>query len=165
MRVVPNNTGQLVTMYDNLQELYYNLFFELGVFVNESGYIQDSDTNIQLKFRDMYIKVSLNDMNEAYAGKTEILFDPPHNFALASNLMGFYIDKREHSDNPVNYLSQGIVDRMFPDDIMRHQVFVKTGNGEYESNFYRNSYLCFIDCIFRMGGSVVDLSNLDLLER
>lgn len=165
MNVVLDQNGNTVIMYDNTYELFYNFFLELGVFVNQQGYLQDSDTNIVLRYNDKFIKASLNPNIPIYPGKTDIAFDPAHNFKLISSLLGYYIDKREASEDPIDYGSQGIFDIRDENGIQYHQVFVKTSKGvSYSSKYYHNVYLGFIDCIFKLSGSNVDLSNLDIIE-
>jgi len=162
MQIIPNQQGQLVTIYDNINEAFYNLFLEIGLFINQNGYLQDQDTGIVIRFKDKFIKASLNENVPVYTGKTDIAFEPAHNFTLMQNLMGYYIDKREAGDEPIHYGSQGIYDVK---DTMEHQVFVKTTDGlVYESLLYHNTYLAFMDCVFRLGGNNVDLHNLDIWE-
>lgn len=162
MQIVPNQFGQIVTIYDSINEAFYNLFLEIGLFVNQNGYLQDQDTGIVIRFKDKFIKVSLNENVPLYTGKTDVPFEPARNFMLMQNLLGYYIDKREASDEPIGYSSQGIYDKR---DTIEHQVFVKTLDGTvYESGLYHNTYLAFMDCIFRLSGSIVDLHNLDFWE-
>lgn len=152
--------GQMITNYDNIYEMYYNLFLEIGLFVNQDGYLQDSDTGVVIRYKDKYIKASLND-TPIYAGRTDILFDPAHNFDLMRVLMGYYIDKRDAGEEPIGYISQGIYDNK---EEQVHSVFIKSHTGLYESALYKNSYLGFIDCIFRMGGTIPNLYPYDIVE-
>ena len=161
MNLTMNQFGQTVIIYDTKEEMYYNLFLEMGLFVNQQGYLQDQDTGIVIRYKDKFIKVSLNPNIPVYTGKTDIEFDPKKNFNLMATLMGYYIDKREHGEEPIGYISQGIYDKK---EEMLHSVFIKSQTGLYESDLYHNSYLGFIDCIFRMGGILTDLHPFDIIE-
>ena len=88
MQYLPNGEFQ----YDNVNELYYNLFLEIGLFINQHQYIQDTDTGIVLQYKKRYIKADLSG-NPVYAGVTDVIFDLPHNYGLISTLLGYYIDK------------------------------------------------------------------------
>lgn len=161
MNIVFNELGIPVTVYESKEEMYYNLFLQMGLVVNNQGYLQDSDTGIVIRYKDKFIKVSLNPGVPAYAGRTDILFEPDKNFDLMSKLMSFYIDKRDHSDDPLGYIGQGIMDNK---EYSVHSVFVKSHSGEFESAKYHNTYLGFIDCIFRMDGVTPELHQFDIWE-
>ena len=161
MNFIMNEMGQPVTIYETKEEMYYNMFLEMGLFVNPQGYLQDQDTGIVIRYKDQFIKVSLNPNVPVYTGKTDIEFDPKKNFNLMVTLMGYYIDKRDHGDEPIGYISQGIYDIK---EEMLHSVFVKSQSGLYESDLYHNSYLGFVDCIFKMGGILTDLHQFDIVE-
>ena len=161
MNVVINDQGQNVIIYDTKEEMYYNMYMEMGLFVNAQGYLQDQDTGIVIRFKDKFIKTSLNPNVVVYTGKTDTEFDPKKNFNLMATLMGYYIDKREHGEEPIGYISQGIYDIKAE---QLHSVFIKSHTGLYESDLYHNSYLGFIDCIFKMGGILTDLHKFDIVE-
>ncbi len=163
MKLLPGPNG-LVTIYNDIYELFYNLFLEIGLTINAQGYLTDTDSDITIMFNNKYIKASLNP-NPVYTGKTDILFDPAHNYNLMVKMFGYYIDKREALDDPIGYISQGITDTRNEKDEPIHSVFVDTQTmGRVESLYYRNVYLAFIDCIMRLGGTMVDLHNFDIIE-
>jgi hypothetical protein len=161
MNFVMNQMGQPVTIYESKEEMYYNMFLEMGLFVNQQGYLQDQDTGIVIRYKDQFIKVSLNPNVPVYTGRTDVEFDPKKNFNLMATLMGYYIDKREHGEEPIGYISQGIFDKK---EEQLHSVFIKSQSGLYESDLYHNSYLGFIDCIFKMGGILTNLHPFDIVE-
>jgi hypothetical protein len=154
MQYLPNGEFQ----YDNVNELYYNLFLEIGLFINQHQYIQDTDTGIVLQYKKRYIKADLSG-NPVYAGVTDVIFDPPHNYGLISTLLGYYIDKKTAEGEDIGYTAQAVVDT---DDY--HQVLVRTTHGDVLSKPYHNVYLGYIEVIMTLGGTRVDLRNLDIVE-
>lgn len=156
MFYTPN--GSMV--YESIDELYSELFMEIGLAVNGNYiYLQDGDF---LKCGDKFIKVSL-DGTPVYPGRNDIIFDPSTNYALIQFLFGFYLDISQNSDD--GDLLQGYIANYIDDDENREKqrVVVKTiGRGEIYSDFYYNIYLSYIDCIFRIAGYNVDLHNFDI---
>ena len=59
MNLVVSPTGMTYIVYETKEEMYYNMFLEIGLFVNQQGYLQDTDTNITIRYKDKFIKVSL----------------------------------------------------------------------------------------------------------
>ena len=156
MNFLPNG----VTIVDDIFEMNYNLFNEIGLKVNMQGYLQDEDTGIVLQYKEKYIKATVTPV-EIYAGKTDIIFDPATNYHLMATLFGYYLDKMRNSEegDKIGYIAQYIEDE---NELREKQrVVVKTRNGEYGSRFYYNVYLGFVECIFGLSGSLVDLTNLD----
>ena len=152
------NNGKMV--FSTIEELFSDLFMEIGLAVkNNYVYLQGGDF---LKCGDKFIKVSL-DGSPVYPGRNDIMFDPANNYALISFLFGFYLDCCQDSDD--GDLLQGYIAHYVFDDETRtkQQVVVKTaGRGEIASKFYYNVYLGYIECIFLISGSEVDLSNFDI---
>lgn len=153
-----NSIGQMV--FDDLQEMYYNLFNEIGLSINKDSYLYDMDTGQVLLFKDKYIKASNNPLDDLYAGKTDIVFDPLKNYTLMTTLFGYYIDK-EFADRPGYFIAQYIDDN--PEDKHLQRFVVKTQDGDIYSKFYNNTYLGYVENIFNLAGSTVDLSNFDLV--
>ena len=147
-------------MFQSIGELYYDLFMEMGLGLkNQYLYEQDGDF---IKFGDNFIKATF-DNAPIYAGRNEILFEPATNYQLISNLFGYYLDKCQNSED--GDLLGGYIAHYNEDDEAREKqrVVVKTKDrGEIASNFYYQIYLAFIDCIFRIAGYNVDLSNFDI---
>ena len=83
----PSASGK--TCFNDLREMYYNLFLEIGLSVNAENYIYDQDTHTVLKFKDKYMKYSFN--SEVYAGRNDIVFDPSSNYNLMVMLFGYYM--------------------------------------------------------------------------
>lgn len=157
-----------VIQFDDTYELTYNLFNEIGLSINQKGYVYDQDTGIELKYKDKYIKATFN-IQPIYAGKNDIIFDPAHNFNLMVTLFGYYIDKCS-ANGEINFRSQYIEDmdnqkidnHKVIDGKTKQRVVVQLVDGrKIPSAFYTNLYLGFVDCIFKLSNVMVDLSNLD----
>lgn len=148
-------------MFDDMYELYYHLFLEIGLSINCNNYLYDQDTEILLMYKDKYIKATTFPV-PIYAGRNDIVFDPSQNYNLMVSILGYYIDKESNSDSGDNigFIAQYIEDN----DIEMQRVVVKTKNGDYASQFYHNVFLGYIEVIFLLAHSFnVDLSNFDLV--
>ena len=148
-------------MFDDMYELYYHLFLEIGLSINGNDYLYDQDTEILLMYKDKYIKATTFPV-PIYAGRNDIVFDPSQNYNLMVSILGYYIDKESNSDSGDNigFIAQYIEDN----DIEMQRVVVKTKNGDYASQFYHNVFLGYIEVIFLLAHSFnVDLSNFDLV--
>lgn len=148
-------------MFDDMYELYYHLFLEIGLSINGNNYLYDQDTEIPLMYKDKYIKATTFPV-PIYAGRNDIVFDPSQNYNLMVSILGYYIDKESNSDSGDNigFIAQYIEDN----DIEMQRVVVKTKNGDYASQFYHNIFLGYIEIIFLLAHSFnVDLSNFDLV--
>ena len=155
MNYLPN--GKMV--FDDVFEMYFQLFAEIGLGINQNQYLYDQDNLQVLRYKDKYIKATVKPQ-EIYAGKTDVVFEPAKNYNLMTTLFGYFIDKETALSGNIDYRSQYI-----EDDITRtkQRLVVKTGNGDIYSSFYFNIYLAYIECIFILSGFDVDLSNLDFI--
>lgn len=142
--------------FDDIYELYYNLFTTIGLGINQNSYLYDQDTGTMICLKDKFIKASVQPVT-IYAGKNDIIFAPDQNYQLMVCLLGYYLDK-----NPeLSFIAQYIED---DNKREKQRVCVKTHNGVVESNFYSNIYLGYIECIFILsGGFIPDLSNFDIV--
>lgn len=150
--------------YNNVFDLYYEIFNSIGLAVNRNQYLYDQDTGNVLKFGDKLIKATINPNIPIYAGRNDIVFDPSKNYQLVSTLFGYYIDKTMNSENPE--LLQGYIAHYIDDNITKdkQRIVVKTsGKGEIASRYYYNIYLAYFDCILRIEGFDPDLTNLDIM--
>lgn len=159
----PSASGK--TCFNDLREMYYNLFLEIGLSVNSENYIYDQDTHTVLKFKDKYMKYSFN--SEVYAGRNDIVFDPSSNYNLMVMLFGYYMEKETSNGNDIGYIAQFTEEEFKrPKDSkerFRQRVVVRTKNGDICSQFYYNLYLAFIEAIFIISENNYDLSNFDIL--
>lgn len=154
-----NNLGE--TVFDDVYELYYNLFNAIGLSINSEGKLYDQDTNIVLLYNNHFIKATVNN-TPIYAGKNDILFDPYHNYNLMVTLFGTWLDKEtQYYGNNIQYLSQYIEDNKDPED-PKQRFVLKTVQGEYVSKWYYNLWLGYAEIILAITDNVaLDLSKLD----
>ena len=149
--------------FNDIFELYYNLFNVIGLSVNADQYLYDQDTGIVLKYNDKAIKAATAPMN-VYAGKNDILFEPNVNYDIMVKLFGYWLDKElAHGENPkiAAFQSQYIEDN--PEDKMLQRFTVCFANGtQYTSQFYNKLYLAYMELIFLIGDDqMVNLHNFD----
>lgn len=150
------------TIFDDIYEMYYNLFLELNFGVDPNGYLFDMDTGVTLRYKDKYIKPAITPV-PVYAGAYDIVFEPSQNYNLMVTILGYYIDKEANNENNIGFIAQYIEENNNPDDRMQ-RVVVKTKNGNIASRFYHNIFLSYIDIIFILSGNLsYDLSNFDIL--
>ena len=158
MIYLPNGT----VVFDNIFDMYYDMFSEIGLGINSQQYLYDQDTQIVIQFKEKYIKASINDQ-PVYAGRNDIVFEPAKNYTLMTRLFEYYLDKCQNSDDGDQL--QGYIAHYIDDDEAKEKqrVVVKTaGRGEISSQFYFNVYLAYIDCLFKIAGYNADLSNFDI---
>ena len=157
MQILANGTK----MYDDIHEVFYDLFMEIGLAVDQNQYIYDQDTMQHIIFKDKYLKVSMCG-EPVYPGRNDIAFEPQGNYSLMSTLFGYYLDKAQKSEDGDiigGYIAHYIDDN---EDKTKQRVVVRSATrGDISSNYYYNIHLAFIDCIFRIAGYSVDLSNID----
>lgn len=151
--------------FDDVYEMYYDLFTEIGLAINpQNQYLYDVDTGIVLKYKEKYIKATVHPI-EIYAGRNDIIFDPARNYNLMTTLFGYYIDKETsgYNGDTIGFISHFTEER----NGMREQqrVVVQTRlRGNIVSQYYKNVYLGYIECIFILAGNPnIDLSNLDFV--
>lgn len=147
-------------MFDDMYEMFYHLFTEIGLSINNNQYLYDQDTGIELKYKDKYIKSTVVPI-PIYAGKNDIVFDPVKNYNLMVSLLGYFIDKE--ANNPegdrIQFIAQYIEDDQNRE---KQRVVIKTRNGDFASNFYRNIYLGYIEIIFILADNFIpNLVNFD----
>ena len=146
--------------FDNIYELYYNLFMEIGLGINDQQYLYDQDTQTCIMFKDKYIKATVQPV-PIYAGKNDIIFDPSENFQLMSNLFGYFLDKfSSDEDNEIKYIAHSIEDN---DDKSKQRIVIRTSIGDIKTDYYYCLYLGFIEAIFILNQNInPDLSNFDI---
>lgn len=147
-------------MFNDIYEMNYHLFTEIGLSVNSQGYLYDQDTGNVLSYKEKYIKATVHPV-EIYAGKNDVLFEPYKNYNMAIVLMGYFIDKEAHTTNQIGYVAQYVDPNATRD---KQRVVVKTAKGDIYSQYYSNIYLGYIECIFKLADAFdVDLSNFDIV--
>lgn len=149
--------------YNTFAELCYNLFMVIGLGIDNESHLYDQDTEKKLQFKGKYIKATIRE-EPVYAGRNDIVFEPWKNYSMMAMLTGYYLDKETNSENgdTIGYIAQGNEDSS---DKEFHRMFIQTKfRGRIESDWYRNGYLGFIDCIFKLDGQIVDIHNFDIKE-
>lgn len=157
-----NFTPQGKVMFQDIYEMYYHLFTEIGLGINSDQYLYDQDNGTVLRYKDKYLKATVQPV-EIYAGKTDMIFDPVKNYNLIVSILGYYLDKEANNPEGDNI---GFIAQFIEDDSTREKqrVVVKTRRGDYISSFYYNIYLAYIEVIFLLSDNfVVDLSNFDIV--
>lgn len=152
--------------FDDVYEMFYHLFTEIGLGISNNQYLYDQDTGIELRFKDKYIKATVHPI-EIYAGRNDIVFDPARNYNLMVTLFGYYIDKESHDPDgdKIGFIAQYIENEFASKERERQRVVVKTSRGDIASQYYYNIYLGYIECIFILSENFsVDLSNFDFFE-
>lgn len=122
--------------FENIWDLYYDLFSEIGLGINSQQYLYDQDTQTTIMFKDKYIKASINGQ-PVYAGRNDVVFEPNKNYTLMARLFEYYLDKCQHSDD--GDLLCGYIAHYIDDDATKEKqaVVVKTqGRGLIQSDFY-----------------------------
>ena len=162
----PSANGKM--FFNDSIEMYYNLFLEIGLSINNEQYIYDQDTGIVLTYKDKRIKYSFN--NIVYGGSNDIVFDPSTNYDLIVKLFGYYIEK-ENQDNDIGYIAHFTepeeTGKVFvaENERFRQRLVIKTKSGDIATQYYYNLYLSYIEAIFIISGNTeYDLSNFDVLE-
>ena len=157
MTILPN--GAL--FFDNLGELTYNLLNTIGLSINSSGYVYDQDTKIVIQDAGRVIKASVDDNLPCYAGQGEVVLDVLGNIRLMTTLFGYAMDKAT-AYNEFSSISQYIED--LPGTKSTALCIKMTDGSVRQSRFYNNKCLKYVDAIFAIDDTMVDLSNFDSLE-
>jgi len=149
--------------YNDVFELYYNLFNTIGLSVNMDQYLYDQDSGQILKYNDKAIKSATAPMN-VYAGKNDIVFDPVTNYDMMVKLFGYWLDKEiaiGENPNIAQFQAQYIEDN--PEDKTEQRFTLVLANGtSYTSHYYKKLYLAYMELIFLIGDNqVVNLYNFD----
>lgn len=161
----PSANGKM--FFNNTTEMYYELFLEIGLSINNENYIYDQDTGIILKFKDKRIKMSLN--GTVYGSSNDIIFDPTSNYDLMVKLFGYYIEKETSNENDIGYIAHFTEEEtnkafISKDERFKQRLVIRTKNGDICTNYYYNLYLSYIEAIFIISGNNnYDLSNFDIV--
>lgn len=156
MQYLPNGS----VMFNNMNELLYDYFIEMGLNVDSNQYLRFQETGEPVIFDKKYIKASINGQ-PVYGGMNDVVFDM-RNYKLIASLFTMYLEMCKVSDD--GDLLEGYIAHYMEDDSdkEKQRVTVKTvGRGEISSNFYHIIFFAFVDCTFRISGYNVDLSAFD----
>ena len=155
-----NNLGE--TVFDDVYELYYNLFNAIGLSINYDSKLYDQDSCKELLYNNHFIKAATTPI-AIYAGKNDVIFDPYKNYNIMVMLFVYWLDKEAAmNDMNIGYLSQYIEDNKDTED-QKQRFVLKTNKGEYISKWYYNLWLGYAEIILAISDNIaLDLSNLDI---
>ena len=153
-------------VFDYPGEMFRDMFMEMGLEVGSDGCIRDQETKNPLRFKDKYIKCSITPY-PIYAGNTDVLLELQHSYSIIEKLFGYYLDYAQNTDD--GDITGGMIGGFFIDELpdkSKQRVALKTRmRGEISSDYYFNTLLAFVDCIFKIAGTNVDLHNFDVDTR
>lgn len=161
----PSANGKM--FFNDTREMYYNLFLELGLSINNEQFIYDQDTGVVLKYKDKRIKMSFT--GNVYGSNNDVVFDPSINYDLMVKLFGYYIEKETQNGNDIGYIAHFAEEefgRAFvpKNERFKQRIVIKTKNGDIKTTAYYNLYLAYVEAIFILSGNIdYDLSNFDIL--
>ena len=159
MKVLDNGRVQ----FDDVYDLHYNLFLEVGLAINEQQYLYDQDTGLPIRYKDKFLKATVTPGEIVYAGRDDMVFNPSENFNLGSTLFGFFLDKFKEEHPEIEYLAHYIEDET--KERIRQRVVTQFKDRVIYSQFYNCLYLAFLESIFDINGNfLADLSNFDVVR-
>ena len=150
---------------------------EVGLDVDERGYIIDQDNGNKLQFKGKYIKSS-----DAPIGRNDVKFDPLNNVNMMGNIFSYFTNKiteeegryvdifyqNQPEKNAPGSMTVKIHNRVFDDECCE---FIEDGPVSsadveiIESKKYVNTALQYADLILNISGdTMTDLSEFDKKE-
>lgn len=149
-------------MFDDEFELNWEFINELGLDVDNNGFIIDVMTNTRFRFNGLDIIANINPNDIKYPGTEQINLDLLHNIKLVGTLFAYYLKRKEAEGMPI--LSYFDDRQIQPNGLTYWAVTVKFDpTHSITSKYYYNRCLRYLDLIFTMEGDDVDLSNFDVL--
>jgi hypothetical protein len=157
MNFLPN--GKI--MFNDIFELDYHLFMEMGFSINKDDYLYDQETGAIITFSDKQVKASVDPKHIVYAGKNDIVFSPTDNYTFVNRLFGYFLDKISNDpESDIKYIAHAIEDNAERD---KQRLMIRTVDGDYFTEYYWTQHLMYIEAIFILGHNFnVDLSNFDV---
>lgn len=160
MKVIIKNR-EVVTFFGNIYEMYKSLFDEINIGTNMQDQLYDIDTNTVLYYNGKILKAQIDINKPIYCGDNEILFDPTKSTKMIEMLFGYALNKLQYDEDyeDIGYIAHG-VDRNITTN--KQAVMIRTKNGDLYTNYYNYIYLAYIEAIFLIYGSKVNLCNFDI---
>ena len=157
-----------VIQINTLEDLVYHLLNEIGLGINQGGFVYDVDTEQELYYNGKQIRASIDPRFPALANDLYGLFDPVFDGKFMSMMLGYYLKKSEAQEiiNPISMTEQ-IAETPFwnslnPVKTRKTRVVVLCdGHREYNSEYYYQKGLKFADMILRLGGNPINLWRFD----
>jgi hypothetical protein len=135
---------------------------EMGLSVEQDGYIFNYDGNVQLQLNGYKIKASIDHRDIKYAGQGEVVLDPLTNIKLVTALLGYYLNQK--ISDGLEFVSYYQEEKIDSKNNKMTALTIKYDNFlSRTTKFYYNPCLKFINLIFLIENQMVDLSNFDSL--
>lgn len=165
MKILPNGKTQL----DSKGELYYHMILEMGLGIDNLQHIYDQSTGNTLSWKDHYIKCAVNDQ-PVYAGKDEVVFTIDENFQLFMSIYAHYLDNLANDPDSDIIVVAHYID--FDEALQKNKLHIKFNSkdgsvtgGLITSDYYSDSWLCYIESIFLLNGNFgFDFHNFDQIR-
>ena len=152
--------------FDYPGEMFRDMLMEMELEVGPDGCIRDQETKNPLRFKDKYIKCSITPQ-PIYAGNTDVLLELQNSYSIIEKLFGYYLEYAQNTDD--GDVTGGMIGCFFTDELpdkSKRRVALKSRTrGEISSDYYFNTLLAFVDCIFKIAGTQVYLHNFDIDTR
>jgi hypothetical protein len=141
-----------------LEDLTYALFKEIGLGINEYGFVYDQDTGNVLTYEGKQVKASVDPNHPALANDVYAIFDPVFDNKFMMMMLGYYLKKEEAMGNldPLSF-SEQVADvpqynQNNPVKSRKTRITVICSNRvEYNSAYYYQKGLKYSDIILRIG--------------
>lgn len=162
--------GMGTNVYENVEELTYNLLTAVELSVLPTGEVVDFTTMApnrfgqmaptEIKFGGKTLKASIDHNDIHYAGENEIMLSPLESTKQVNDLMALLLNKMAAAGDEL--LSFYMTEHEEEDGIKTFAMNVKFADREVSSKYYYNKCLAIIDCIFELAEYDVDLSNFNV---
>lgn len=138
-----------------MDNLTYKLMCEIGLDI-ENSYIIDQDFGALVHFNGRTLRYS-EEKTDINLSRNDIFFDPLNNSRLMVMVFSYYLNKLHNTENRYFYIYYPI----YNNKNGTGSVEVKSDSEIYRSNEYISESLRYIDLIFKMSGTDIDLSMYD----
>lgn len=143
-----------------LQELNNLVLREIGLDLDHQYNIVDQDTGIQLQINGKLIKYYFGtEVNPDSNVNGDKILDAVRDSYLMNFLVAYYIEKvKEENPDLYIYSYHSINDKYYPRTALEFKGSLNT-----RTRFYYNDCLKFIEGLFRLTGSDIDLTEYDMM--
>lgn len=142
---------------DILRELNDLVLKEVGLDIDRYYNVVDQDTGIQLQINGKLIKYYFGSEMGSYLTSDEKILDVGHDPYLMNFLVSYYIEKIKEEDEDLYIFSYHSI----YDKIINKSALEFKGSINLKTRFYTMDALKFIEGLFRLTGSDIDLTEYD----
>ncbi len=160
---------QSVVQLNTVEDLVYHLLNEIGLGINEQGFVYDQSTEKEILFQGKQIKASINPLYPAIPNDLYSIFDPVFDGKFMSMMLGYYLKKCEANGdlNPLSIADQTLdpAPHMIANPVKTKKTRVAVicePRKEYVSEYYYQKGLKYSDMILRLGG--LSICNLWMFD-